>query len=299
MTLLYKLLKLAQFLDGSNLDVEAEQVGAMISDLGPPKPEVQTEDAVISEGELLGDSRVIKRGDKGLLVEKVQKMLEGHGYVLPIFGADGDFGGETESAVFEFQRNNKDLGLQETGEVDETTLAALKNPAAKKRPERAAQEGQPEKVTAGRDALAGMSKQTRARLYRLTQAEVGSQGAEAQQAFMETVSNRSAIQGRSINYTVSDGRYYEPIMKIPGKSVDNLRSVSESTTRKYDAILSKVIAGSNITNGGTHNASAGVARKVNQGGYDSITSTVIVIGGETFYSKTYEQKKLRSLGIRN
>tara|TARA_A200000159_G_C7302911_1_gene330997 strand:+ start:539 stop:1438 length:900 start_codon:yes stop_codon:yes gene_type:complete len=299
MNLIYKLLKLAQFLDDSNLGIEAEQVGSIISDLEPPKPEVQTGDVTISENAPLGDNRIIKRGDKGPLVEMVQKMLEQHGYFLDRFGVDGDFGGETESAVFEFQRNNKDLGPQETGEVDEVTLAALKNPAAKKRFERAAQEGQPEKVTAGRDALSGMSEKTRERLYKLTQAEVGGQGAEAQQAFMETVSNRSVIQGRSINYTVSDGRYYEPIMKIRGKSVDNLRSVSESTTRKYDAILSKVIAGSNITNGGTHNASAGVARKVNKGGYNSTTSTVIVIGGETFYSKTYEQKKLRNLGIRN
>ena len=149
---------------------------------------------------------------------------------------------------------------------------------------------------AGRDKLADMSPETRERLYKLTQAEVGGQGPLAQQAFMETVANRAAVEGRSIDSIVTDGRYYEPINTKGGGSVDNLRPVNNSTAGGYNNILNDVIGGSNITNGATQNASGGVARNW-QNLYDGQPGTRVDIGGETFYSKTYEQNKLTKLGI--
>ena len=148
----------------------------------------------------------------------------------------------------------------------------------------------------GRDKLAEMSPETRERLYKLTQAEVGGQGPLAQQAFMETVANRAAVEGRSIDSIVTDSRYYEPINTKGGGSVDNLRPVNAGTANNYNNILNEVIAGSNITNGATHNASGGVARNW-QRLYDGQSGTRIDIGGETFYSKTYEQKTLTGLGL--
>lgn len=246
---------------------------------------------------LYGDG-VLKRGSEFSkdFITYVQNMLEGHGYILERHGPDGDFGGETESSVYEFQRNNK---INESGQVDSETLLALKSSSAeKKKSEISRDESQPETVTVGRDKLQGMSEKTKERLYKLTQAEVGSQGSLAQQAFMETVSNRAEYRGVSINDVVSNGKYYEPLMKVENKDVDNLKDISDRVRQKYDSILSKVTGGSNITGGATHNASGSVARDW-QKRFDGKSGSRTDIGGETFYSKTYEQKKLIKLKIRN
>lgn len=262
------------------------------------------------ENSILYGDRVLKRDSEFSkdFITYIQNMLEGHGYILERHGADGDFGGETESSVYEFQRNNK---LNESGQVDSETLLALKSSSAeKKKSEISRDESQPETVTAGRDKLQSMSEKTKYRLYNLTYAEVGGQGALAQQAFMETVSNRAAYRGVSINEVVSNSKYYEPLMKVKDGDIDNLtkRCVNpdgtpadkrcERTTKKYDSILSKVIGGSNITGGATHNASGSVARDW-QKRFDGKSGSRTDIGGETFYSKTYEQKKLIKLKIRN
>lgn len=47
---------------------------------------------------------VLKKGSTGTAVKTLQNMLMKIGYVLPKYGADGDFGAETESAVISFQR---------------------------------------------------------------------------------------------------------------------------------------------------------------------------------------------------
>jgi len=64
----------------------------------------------------------IQRGDKGEKVKYVQNLLMGKGYALPKYGADSDFGGETEQAVFQFQAAH---GLTVDGKVGDKTLALL------------------------------------------------------------------------------------------------------------------------------------------------------------------------------
>jgi peptidoglycan hydrolase-like protein with peptidoglycan-binding domain len=49
---------------------------------------------------------VVKKGSKGDIVKTVQSKLIEKGYNLSKYGADGDFGAETEEAVKEFQKNN-------------------------------------------------------------------------------------------------------------------------------------------------------------------------------------------------
>ncbi len=61
----------------------------------------------------------------GEAVERLQRRLLGLGYKLPVYGADGWFGAETEAAVKEFQRRN---GLGVDGYVGPVTWACLKNP---------------------------------------------------------------------------------------------------------------------------------------------------------------------------
>lgn len=65
---------------------------------------------------------VLRRGDKGDSVKDLQKKLISLGYPLPKYGADGDFGKETETAVKAFQQDN---GLVADGIVGKDTYAAL------------------------------------------------------------------------------------------------------------------------------------------------------------------------------
>lgn len=66
---------------------------------------------------------VLKRGDEGTAVKELQRLLlRWDKDCLPEYGADGDFGKETERAVKAFQ---KGAGLPVTGVYDEATREAL------------------------------------------------------------------------------------------------------------------------------------------------------------------------------
>jgi peptidoglycan hydrolase-like protein with peptidoglycan-binding domain len=70
----------------------------------------------------------LRQGNKGNEVEELQKLLMKHGYDLPRYGADGDFGNETLAAVKAFQA---DKGLEVDGAVGPITWAALRSEAVK------------------------------------------------------------------------------------------------------------------------------------------------------------------------
>ena len=133
----------------------------------------------------------------------------------------------------------------------------------------------------------------RQKLYTLIEAEVGSQGSQAQLAFLETVRNRAAVQGTTLNNIISNRAYYEPYQT--GAINSAAARLTGSKINAYGGLVSQVLGGSNITNGATHNASAGVAASVKNGGYNSVVNSVRDIGGETFYSKTMEQSKIAQL----
>lgn len=66
----------------------------------------------------------LRRGDKGADVTAMQRaLLVWNINCLPKYGADGDYGMETEKAVFDFQ---KAAGLPQTGVYDSATEKALK-----------------------------------------------------------------------------------------------------------------------------------------------------------------------------
>ena len=64
----------------------------------------------------------LKRGDKSEYVRALQFLLMGRGFPLPKYGADADFGGETESALQSFQDAN---GLYADGIAGNLTYAKL------------------------------------------------------------------------------------------------------------------------------------------------------------------------------
>lgn len=66
--------------------------------------------------------RLLKRGCKGEDVKALQILLIGRGYSCGSYGADGDFGSATESAVKSYQRSKK---LDIDGKVGAATMGSL------------------------------------------------------------------------------------------------------------------------------------------------------------------------------
>jgi len=65
---------------------------------------------------------ILGRGSRGENVRFLQEKLMSVGYSLPKFGADGDFGGETETAVITFQKAN---GLTPNGIIGKEAWTIL------------------------------------------------------------------------------------------------------------------------------------------------------------------------------
>lgn len=63
---------------------------------------------------------MLKRGDKGQKVRKLQEALLNLGYELPRYGPDEDYGKETETAVSSFKQELIDL-TEQGGESGCTT----------------------------------------------------------------------------------------------------------------------------------------------------------------------------------
>lgn len=72
------------------------------------------------------DLPTLRKGSKGSYVTLLQTLLMNRGYQLPKFGADGDFGNETLTAVQQFQKNN---GLTVDGIVGLKTWEILEREA--------------------------------------------------------------------------------------------------------------------------------------------------------------------------
>jgi len=72
-------------------------------------------------------SRLLKKGMAGTDVKALQELLLQLGYELPKYGADGDFGAETEAAVLAFQKKAE---LEEDGKYGDKTHVALMDAVA-------------------------------------------------------------------------------------------------------------------------------------------------------------------------
>lgn len=96
----------------------------------------------------------------------------------------------------------------------------------------------------------------RDRLFALTQAEVGGQGPDAQQAFLETVLNRAAARNLPLTDTMS--RYVPSTGEGYYPSLGNTGALSDAQRTFYGNLLTRVMAGSDLTGGATGNASGTV-----------------------------------------
>jgi Domain of unknown function (DUF4157)/Putative peptidoglycan binding domain len=68
------------------------------------------------------NERTLRVGSRGEAVEKIQQALIDAGFPLPRFGADGDFGSETQTALQSFQGAN---GLEADGVLGPSTMGSL------------------------------------------------------------------------------------------------------------------------------------------------------------------------------
>jgi hypothetical protein len=83
--------------------------GDNIRGFGVPKYDAEPAEKPTTKTEVCSvEVKELKKGAKGDSVKAMQLLLIGYGYKLPIYGADSDFGSETEKAVRAFQ---KDKGL--------------------------------------------------------------------------------------------------------------------------------------------------------------------------------------------
>ena len=83
-------------------------------------------------------SRLLKKGMEGSDVKALQELLLQLGYDLSRYGADGEFGSETEAAVKAFQ---KEEGLEVDGKYGEKSHAALMDAVADEDADGSEQEG--------------------------------------------------------------------------------------------------------------------------------------------------------------
>ena len=94
---------------------------------------------------------------------------------------------------------------------------------------------------------------TRRLLMASTEAEVGDQSPQAQQAYMESVMNRAAARNTSLRSVLLDPHYY------PSSTKNKLNAqMSEAQTKQYNPLIQQVLSGSNISNLGTGNESGTV-----------------------------------------
>lgn len=98
------------------LDPETGGGGSKPAEPAPP------EEHIGGNGAYQVALQVIRKGDTGAFVRQVQRLLIATGYKMPKYGADGDFGDETESAVKKFQ---KAVGVETNGTVDKQTMTKL------------------------------------------------------------------------------------------------------------------------------------------------------------------------------
>jgi hypothetical protein len=90
--------------------------------LGYGRPKFAQENSEQKKGEFTLEMRVLKNGCKGEDVKALQSLLIGNGWNGGTWGADGNFGAETEAAVFAYQHKN---GLQEDGKAGPETMKSL------------------------------------------------------------------------------------------------------------------------------------------------------------------------------
>lgn len=112
-------------IEGNTSDMAARRTYSLndyrIAGYGRPNWSVVSE-MPVDKTPIVSGLPVLKRGSKGEVVRAAQILLNGRGANVGKWGADGDYGGATESAVLAYQRRN---GLTVDGIVGQRTWEKL------------------------------------------------------------------------------------------------------------------------------------------------------------------------------
>jgi hypothetical protein len=137
----------------------------------------------------------------------------------------------------------------------------------------------------------------------MLQAEVGGDTAESHQAFAEKVFNRATIENKSLKQILSNRAYFEPYKN--GRFSRAQREIEKNSSlmdRNLSTIDRVAQTGTDLLKGATHNASGSVAEAVRggkphpkYGDFNSVKGSIVQVGKETYYYKTFEEEKIRKI----
>lgn len=156
-----------------------------------------------------------------------------------------------------------------------------------------------------REDLANLDTATKSKLYELAEWEVGSLNPEAKIAWMETVANRAAARGVSIDEIISSRGYYAGFYNAsPEKLKSRGIPLNQNKSSQWSSYFGRVTEGSNFAYGATDNASDApgnpLASRIQKGlgssGKDANKGSFVIIDNELFYSKTSYEPALKELG---
>ena len=134
-------------------------------------------------------------------------------------------------------------------------------------------------------------------IYGLIKSEVGNLSDAGQLAFVETLFNRSYVQGDTLTDTVTNKNYFGVYGN--GSYAKARQNLTQSDISKYNSLIQQALQGSNVSNGSAHAGQYGDPgiNRNKPGGYEAIDSTKVEIADangnvEVFYNKTTQLDKL-------
>jgi hypothetical protein len=163
-----------------------------------------------------------------------------------------------------------------------------------------------QRISGGIDRSSKLSElkdpETRKLFATMLHAEVGGYGPADHQAFAEKVFNRAMIKNKSLKQILSETGYFEPYQNGAFRRAEQAISKNPELLNTHSGTIDRVgHTGVDSIRGATHNASGSVAAAVRgekphpkYNDFDSVKSSIVVVGRETFYSKTWEQQKIKN-----
>ena len=155
-----------------------------------------------------------------------------------------------------------------------------------------------------RTAFDRLTQREKRTLLELAEWEIGNGSERSKIAFMETVANRAAARGVSVDTIVSSRGYYRDFWSAKStNSIPPGRALTASKANEWNRYFNTVSNGSNITWGATDNASdaPGNPLKTNiiNGASikDANQGSFVEIDGELFYSKSGYRSYLNRNGF--
>ena len=147
------------------------------------------------------------------------------------------------------------------------------------------------------NAAKSLTQQQKLHMYALAVAEKGDHSSKRTIMLMESIYNRYYAQKKPSLMSTMGADYYEPLMEhdVRGRARYQaaLKKLQDDPSyfKKLDDWHNQVLSGSNYTNLGTHNASAGTARSARQ------TQTVTADIDEEVYSRKDIEKFAKTHGL--